>query len=268
MNLAVVAKNDDERKLVRALLDKPLANFEGKEDFAKLIAVVTKWRIMIGLSKEMSAEELKLNVAFIKENYPKFTLKDIDLAMNWSLQGRLDVNAEPYGQFSPLYISKILNAYGTKSSETINELRKRQLQQERETNTQENLSPEEKLKQRKKWIIYYAEKVRTTDNYIGDYDNTIWTFLTRNNLLNPNDLSLKEASKYADMEIAKDNSERSTKVLFKAMNVTEQGLDIQKRREMYGRYYVMRSFFRKIPNINEWILSFDNQKILPSKTNK
>ena len=82
--------------------------------------MVTKWRIMLGLSKEMSEEELKINVQFIKSNYQKFTLKDIDIAINWSLQGKLGVTVEPYGAFSPLYISRILNAYGAKAEDMIN----------------------------------------------------------------------------------------------------------------------------------------------------
>jgi len=35
------------------------------------------------------------------------------------------VNVEPYGTFSPLYISRILNAYGAKAEDMINDIMQR-----------------------------------------------------------------------------------------------------------------------------------------------
>ena len=78
----------------------------------------------------MSEEELKINVQFIKNSYGKLTAKEIELAIDLSLQGYLGVDAQPYGNFSPLYISKILNAFVDKHNEQINALLQRKRQAE------------------------------------------------------------------------------------------------------------------------------------------
>ena len=130
MNLVGFTRNETEKRFLSSLNDKTIEYYKTKEDYTRLIQVVTKWRIMLGLSKDMSEEELKINVQFIKNSYGKLTTKEIELAMDLSLQGRLGVDPQPYGNFSPLYISKILNAFVEKHDEQINALLQRKRQSE------------------------------------------------------------------------------------------------------------------------------------------
>ena len=160
-NLAVWTRNSVEKEVVLAAYGKQIGNYTTTEDLTKLIGMVTKWRIMLGLSKEMSEEELKINVQFIKTNYPKFTLKDIDIAINWSLQGKLGVTVEPYGAFSPLYISRILNAYGAKSEEMINEvLQRKKLEARLQASEKTVLTYDESVKQRREYIVWFINKIK------------------------------------------------------------------------------------------------------------
>src|SRR6056300_1584257 len=110
-NLVGFTRNEIEKRFLSSLNDKTIEHYKTKEDYTRLIQIVTKWRIMLGLSKDMSEEELKINVQFIKNSYGKLTAKEIELAIDLSLQGHLGVDPQPYGNFSPLYISKILNAF-------------------------------------------------------------------------------------------------------------------------------------------------------------
>ena len=120
----------------------------------------------------MSEEELKINVQFIKTNYPKFTLKDIDIAINWSLQGNLDVNVEPYGAFSPLYISRILNAYGAKSEQMINEvIQRKRLESRLQASEKTVMTYEESVKVRRNYIIWFIKKIKAENKILDYFDN-------------------------------------------------------------------------------------------------
>jgi hypothetical protein len=86
-NLVGFTRNETEKRFLSSLNDKTIEHYKTKEDYTRLIQVVTKWRIMLGLSKDMSEEELKINVQFIKNSYGKLTAKEIELAIDLSLQG-------------------------------------------------------------------------------------------------------------------------------------------------------------------------------------
>lgn len=86
-----------------------------KEDIDVLAALLTKWRLYVGLpepTEQALAAELVLNVNFIRRNFDGLSLQDIDLAIEWSIAGKFKVDANLYGAgLGPMYISKILNAY-------------------------------------------------------------------------------------------------------------------------------------------------------------
>lgn len=263
------AKNENEKQVVLASFDKTMINYSSAEDVTKLIKMVTKWRIMLGLSKDMSEEELKMNVQFIKSNYPKYTIKDIDIAINYSLQGRLNVNVEPYGTFSPLYISKILNAYGAHAEEVINEALKEKKQAERRMESEKKVLPyEEQIKNRKEYIKWFADKMKTTKTYIGDFDNVLWNLLHKNNLLQINEKWSAEASEYADGQIIMENESDWYRKFYNRLTLDEKKMDVKTRREIYGRFYILQKFFLQITNIEEWLSQFTNEKLIaPRKTN-
>lgn len=267
-NLAVYTKSDYERSIVNAQVDKTISYFKTKEDYSRLIQIVTKWRIMIGLSKEMSEEELKINVQFIKNSYSALTLKEIDLAMNLSLQGKLEIDVEPYGNFSPLYISRILNAYIKKCEEKINELliRKRQAEMEFKSNYLEHKTYEEQVESVKKCILFYAESVRKNDKYMGDFNHTVWNFLNNQNLIDPTDEILMEAKQFADLEVKRDDEINGMQKFLKTMRNANFDRNLKKQKEMYGRFFVMRNFFRSLKDVNDFLNQYDSKQILPETT--
>lgn len=265
-NLGVYTRNDYERSLIAAQADKLIMHYQTKDDYSRLIQMVTKWRIMIGLSKDMSEEELKLNVQFIKNSYGKLTLKEIDLAMNLSLQGQLGVDVEPYGNFSPLYISRILNAYVKKCEEKINEMlvRKRQAEAEAKRNEVDNRTYEEKVESHRSYLTSYANNVRNSDKYFGDFNHWVWNFLNAHNLIDPSDEVLQEAKDFADDEIRRDNQAKGMEKLMRTMGNADQQKEAKKRKEMYGRFYVMRKFFRGLKDVDEFMSQWKPQQLLPA----
>lgn len=90
---------------------------------APLIDSVGRWRFYLGLKDEPSKEEIIINVNFIREHFASLAVSDIDRAIQMSVAGKLEVDNECYGKFSPLYISKILNAYSLHRNNAIQEVK-------------------------------------------------------------------------------------------------------------------------------------------------
>ena len=268
-NLAVWTRNSVEKEVVLAAYDKQLGNYTTAEDITKLIGMVTKWRIMLGLSKDMSEEELKINVQFIKSNYQKFTLKDIDIAINWSLQGRLGVTVEPYGAFSPLYISRILNAYGAKAEDMINEIMQRRKMESRLQAAEKTvLTYEETITQRRNYVVWFIDKIKTDNKYLGDFDNIMWDFLTKYNLIKVNEKWTEEASEFADGEILRENMDEGYAKFYDKLQFNDKKVEMKKRREMYGRYYLLKKFCQTIDNPVEWISKYEDSMLIAPPKNK
>jgi len=268
-NLAVWTRNSVEKEVVLAAYDKQLGNYTTAEDITKLIGMVTKWRIMLGLSKEMSEEELKINVQFIKSNYQKFTLKDIDIAINWSLQGKLGVTVEPYGAFSPLYISRILNAYGAKAEDMINEIMQRRKMESRLQAAEKTvLTYEETITQRRNYVVWFIDKIKTDNKYLGDFDNIMWDFLTKYNLIKVNEKWTEEASEFADGEILRENMDEGYAKFYDKLQFNDKKVEMKKRREMYGRYYLLKKFCQTIDNPVEWISKYEDSMLIAPPKNK
>jgi hypothetical protein len=268
-NLAIWTRNSLEKEVVLAAYDKQLSNYSTAEDITKLIAMVTKWRIMLGLSKEMSEEELKINVQFIKTNYQKFTLKDIDIAINWSLQGKLGVNVEPYGTFSPLYISRILNAYGSKAEDMINDImQRRKLEARLQAAEKIVLTYEETITQRRNYIVWFIDKIKTENKYLGDFDNIMWDFLTKYNLIKVDEKWTEQASEFADGEILRENMDEGYAKFYDKLQFNDKKVEMKKRREMYGRYYLLKKFCQTITNPEEWILGYEDKMLIAPPKNK
>ena len=268
-NLAVWTRNSVEKEVVLAAYDKQLGNYTTAEDITKLIGMVTKWRIMLGLSKEMSEEELKINVQFIKTNYQKFTLKDIDIAINWSLQGKLGVNVEPYGTFSPLYISRILNAYGAKAEDMINDImQRRKLEARLQAAEKIVLTYEETITQRRNYIVWFIDKIKTENKYLGDFDNIMWDFLTKYNLIKVDEKWTEQASEFADGEILRENMDEGYAKFYDKLQFNDKKVEMKKRREMYGRYYLLKKFCQTINNPEEWISGYEDKMLIAPPKNK
>ena len=102
--------NESEIKLVNAVFSNNVLNMND------LIDVVAKWKWMVGVvnnnqSEDDTAQELALLSTFIYNTYNSLKIDEINLAIQLSLSNKLDCDVNTYNSFSPLYVSRILNAY-------------------------------------------------------------------------------------------------------------------------------------------------------------
>jgi hypothetical protein len=82
------AKTNEEFTIIRAIEE---SEFIGNlKEFGKIIDVVAKWRMYIGMPKQDISEELNVIASFIGMTYKHLTLKEIELAYHLSAIRVLD----------------------------------------------------------------------------------------------------------------------------------------------------------------------------------
>lgn len=140
----------------------------------------------LGIKDEMTAVELELNTRYLKEEFPDFTLEKIRLAIKYSLKGELKCDIKPYGAFSPLYISTILNAYRRYDQKIVDGvLREKNRMELEQRNRPEILSPDQKVLSRRKYLKWYQVQLNSTDSIITDFKDVMWNFLVKNSIIDP-----------------------------------------------------------------------------------
>lgn len=223
---------------------------------------LVQWIYTLGLTGKISDKDIYALTKLTKELFPNLTVKDIQLAIKLSLQNKLGVDVECYGNFSPLYISRILNAYIDFYKEKMQEIvwRKKSMQNMLEPPKEEK-PYEERLKSMKGVILYYGNWVKNNDSYIGDYNNSVWEFFKRLGLVTPDKINLQEAEDWADNRIKLEAMTTQAK-MFSKLTPERKEQEFVKFRRLYGRYYVMKKIFREIENIEDWLNKLENKQIL------
>jgi len=254
-------KTTDEKEIYIAKHGKELQYFKN-EDMNALYKTLVQWIYTLGLTNKVAENDIIALTTTTKDLFPNITLKEISLAIKLSLQNKLSVDVECYGNFSPLYISKILNSYLDYSQETMQNINWRK-------KSYDNMLPppkdertyEQKVESTKKVILFYSDWVKTKDTYVGDYNNVIWEFLKRLGKLDPTKVNLEEAEQWADDRIKLESITTQAKV-FSKLSYEKKENEFKKFRKLYGRYFVMKKIFREIENVQDWLDNIDNKQIL------
>ena len=254
-------KTTDEKEIYIAKHGKELQYFKN-EDMNALYKTLVQWIYTLGLTNKVAENDIIALTTTTKDLFPNITLKEISLAIKLSLQNKLSVDVECYGNFSPLYISKILNSYLDYSQETMQNINWRK-------KSYDNMLPppkdertyEQKVEATKKVILFYADWVKTKDTYVGDYNEVVWEFLKGLGMLDPTKVNLEEAEQWADDRIKLESITTQAKV-FSKLSHEKKELEFKKFRKLYGRYYVMKKIFREIENVQDWLDNIDNKQIL------
>jgi hypothetical protein len=261
VSIGGLIRSEEEKQVYIATQGKQIKFFNTNEEVNGLLKVVTTWRLYLGIREDASKEELILITNFIRENYSTLTAKEVEAAYKLAITNKLNVDAEPYGKFSPIYVARILNAYGEFKTQSLSQIRIRQNQIEREQKEFKKQTPEEKIESVKNSIIWYANKLKTTQGYVGDYNKYCWNFLTKNKIISGDNINFREAKDEAEKLLNRNRMNIFAKV-FEAMSFEERQKEEKNLMEMYGRFYILKQFFSKIKNIEDWIKGFQDEQFL------
>ena len=236
-------QSKEELQVCDSFLSVNLA--ESQADYTnRIIDIVAKWRWMSGINtnnqdEDSLAQELVLIAKFIIENYENIKYSEIELAINLSLTNKLDVDVRTFNSFSPMYVSRILNAYMEYSRRIIQDLKERRYRDEDRKMLEKEPTSEEKMESMKDLIAYLYEEYKSCGE-IKDHFATLYNYLKRTNKIKiPKDL-IEEAMNYGKQK-AKSFEPTTYERIF---NKNEKdNLILEKR---FARNYCVQKLFDEI----------------------
>lgn len=163
----------------------------------KLVEVMALWRHHLGVTSDPTEQELVVICQFVYDNFKRFTLSDIRLAMNWAIAGKIDVGFVTQKNISSFYVSKALNAYSESKRSIYNELmeNRERLISRRQLEVKVQHTPVEKANQFREYIVslYHGYK---EGGYFYDIGDFAYNWLKRTNQLNLSKEQINEAVQY------------------------------------------------------------------------
>jgi len=162
---------------------------------------------MVGISSNNQSEddlakELILLAQFVSTNYKSIKLEELNLAIELSLTDKLDCDIRTFNVFSPMYISRILNAYILYRRNIIKEISERKQKDDLKEIDKKELTPKEKMEAMIDLIKYLYEDYKK-NGVVNDYFNTTYNYLRRTNRIKPTKENIDDAIKNAKIETNK-----------------------------------------------------------------
>ena len=112
----------------------------------RVYTILMKWCKFLGIKEVPDQEDMKMILFFMKKNYGELTLDEIVNAFNLAVAHKLNVDPNHYQNFSPLYVSGILNAYKEYKTTHWSEYNIKLDEHESKLLTEKNKPSEEELK--------------------------------------------------------------------------------------------------------------------------
>lgn len=242
-SLVEVVKNNHELIFVKSI-SVPNISELGRNISEKLLDTLAKWRWMAGISTHNQSEddiahELALICKFVMSNYPQITLDEISLAIDLSLTDKLNCDVRTFNTFSPMYVSRILNAYIEYKRTMYNDLMKRKESLDLKKEMDREITPEEKMEGMVELIRYFYDKHKS-EGIVNDYFNTLYNYLRRTKRLIVGKPMIDDALKYAKVE-----SQKHIKQYFED-SLKTQKIDSDAIEKRYARNYCVQVFFNTL----------------------
>jgi len=231
-------------------LEKKLKNFSTKDDLLLMNSLLLRWANYLGIKKP-EASELNTLANFIRENFPNFNATDLVECINLVAIDNLDTDAQPYGQLSVVYISKVLKAYQLHKSEIIFKVREKiqKIEQDRVIPP----SDKERVANFKALLKMAKESVTKGEEYY-DTGEVIYGFIKYNKLISMTKELIADAMAHGNNVFRQKSISDSYKKVINDVAFTKLVKeDIVKR---YAREYVT----------DLWLKQTDVEVILPKIT--
>ena len=183
------------------------------------------------------AKELVLLANFVKGNYKSITIDEINLAIDLSLTDKLDCDVRTFNVFSPMYVSRILNAYLSYKRNIVKDVIERKRLKEQTEDMNRKPSPQERMDGVIDLIKYFYEKFQE-NGVVDDYFNSVYLFMFKNKLINPSEKTIEESLEYGKDMARKENSDN----IFNALTREKPNRELLETR--YSRNYIVQKYFK------------------------
>ena len=235
-------QNNDEYQIVKSAYSLSKPNRDEKY-LEKLVDILGKWRWMTGISinnqnEDEVAKELILIAQFVFNNYPELSIEEINLSIDLSLTNKLNVDVRTFNTFSPMYVSRILNAYTEYKRSIVLEVRNRKELDDAKKEIDKKLTATEKMESLIELITYFYDEFKLK-NIVDDHFNVLYSFFRKIKLLNPSKETVNLAVEYGKSKAAEYVDNHFVDIMSKQKPNKEL---IEKR---FARNYCIQVMFTK-----------------------
>lgn len=234
-------KNPDELAIAKTVSEKKISQFD-KKDMADLVAVMGQWRLLLGVTSEVTDAELIFICQFVYDNFGRFTISDIKMAMNWAISGKLDIGFVSQKTISAFYISKCLNTYEELKARIINDLAYKREKHENQLSIEasKNATQEQKATIHKEYLVSMYNSYKN-NGVINDYGDFIYKWMKQESILAPNNQDVTDALAAAQDRLLKERKADSS--IANKLKPDDKS-DEEKKKRFAREFLVMRIFER------------------------
>jgi hypothetical protein len=248
--LIEVVTTENEIRFISAISNPKIGELSTIDTKDRLIDILAKWRWMSGVNttnqdENEIAHEMALICKFIINNYPNITLDEISLSIDLSLTNKLECDVRTFNVFSPMYVSRILNAYIEYKNGTFNDLMRKKHDLEEKRNKDKEPTDKEKMDSMIETIEHFYDKFKNGEE-IEDYFNILYNYFRKKNIINPDKNTINEAMAHG-LEKSKTHVKTYFDDFLRGKRVSDDYF--QKR---YARNYCVKKLF-EIKSIDELI---------------
>lgn len=233
-------ENEEQLQIARTFDDKQIRYYD-KEDMTKLVEVMAKWRVLLGVTSDSTHEELIVICQFVYDNFKNHTLSDIKLAMNWVVSGKVDIGFVSQKTISSYYISRAINAYDEEKRKLYKKVieQRNNYQNKLEMETKPNFSPEQRADNFKKLILELYDSYKKGGFFL-DFGDSVYNWIKRSKAIPLTQSLVDAAVKYGKDQFLEERKEESKKRLVKAIEPESR----EYREKKLARHYIILEYFK------------------------
>ena len=231
--------------VVQTFSEKRIGDFN-KEDMKGLVEIMGKWRFLLGVQSESSDSELIFICQFIYDEFKKFTLSDIRLAMNWAISGKTDMTFVSHKSLSAAYVSKAIQAYEDEKRSIVKRIAydKEAYERNKHVNEPLNISPEEKANTFLSILMDAYKKYKEKGDFydLGDF---IYNWMKKFKIANITKEVVNDAMIYGETRYREYKAEQKHDAGMRRIKIMDSG-DDESNKKKFAREYIIRKFFDKV----------------------
>jgi len=231
--------------VVQTFSEKRIGDFN-KDDMKGLVEIMGKWRFLLGVQSESSDSELIFICQFIYDEFKKFTLSDIRLAMNWAISGKTDMTFVSHKSLSAAYVSKAIQAYEDEKRSIVKRIAydKEAYERNKHVNEPLNISPEEQANTFLSILMDAYKKYKEKGDFydLGDF---IYNWMKKYKIANITKEVVNDAMIYGETRYREFKAEQKHEAGMRRIKIMDTG-DDESNKKKFAREYIIRKFFDKV----------------------
>mgnify|MGYP007090091109 CR=1 FL=1 len=238
-------QNETEHAIALTYSEKKIGDYN-REDMTKLVELMAQWRLLLGVTSESTEAELIVICQFVYDNFKKFTLSDIRLAMNWAISGKTDIGFVSQKSISSFYVSKAINAYEDYKRQIFNDLmeRRERYLQRNNVNQPVEPTPEEKANTFKDLIVGMYKSHKNGQAFY-DFGDFVYNWMKSTNQLKASPEEVNAAVFYGQEKYRAERRGEVAANIMKNLINNDVPDNKEQRQKKYAREYMIMKYFEK-----------------------